>query len=90
MLTPYRRPRANAHRERVIKTFRHEALDWLLIFDEAHLRAVLRQYIDHYNRQRPHLALGLHPPEAITGRGAGPVVRRQRLYGLINEYCRAS
>src|SRR6266516_2826790 len=33
-LTPYRCPRANAHCERMIKTLRHEALDWLLVFDE--------------------------------------------------------
>ncbi len=42
-LTPYRRPKANAHCERVIKTLRHEALDWLLIIGERHLRLVLPQ-----------------------------------------------
>ena len=62
-LTPYRRPRANAHCERVIKTLRHEALDWLPIFGERHLRLVLQQYLDRYNRQRPHLALDLRPPQ---------------------------
>ena len=46
----------------MIKTLRHEALDWLLIFGERHLQLVLRQYIDHYNRPRPHLALDLQPP----------------------------
>src|SRR6266699_620766 len=51
-LTPYRCPRANAHCERMIKTLRHEALDWLLIFGERHLRLVLRQYIEHYKHQR--------------------------------------
>ncbi len=90
VLTPYRRPRANAHCERVIKTLRHEALDWLLIFGEQHLRVVLDQYTEHYNRQRPHLALGLRPPEADAAEGKGPVCRRQLLYGLINEYHRAA
>src|SRR6266487_4151471 len=89
-LTPYRRPRANAHCERVIKTLRHEALDWLLIFGERHLQVVLREYIDHYNRERPHLALDLHPPEPAAGGGSGPVLRQQRLYRLINEYHRAA
>jgi putative transposase len=37
-LTPYRYPRANAHCERMIKTLRREALDWLLIFGERHNR----------------------------------------------------
>lgn len=89
-LTPYRRPRANAHCERVIKTIRHEALDWLLIFDERHLRLVLKEFIDHYNRERPHLALDLRPPEAPRLRGNGQVVRRQSVCGLINEYHRAA
>ncbi len=61
-------------------------LDWLLIFVERHLQLVLRQYIDHYNRQRPHLALELHPPQPAAARGSGPVLRQQRLNGLINEY----
>ena len=89
-LTPYRCPRANAHCERVIKTLRHEALDWLLIFGEGHLRLVLRQYIDHYNCQRPHLALDLRPPQPAAANGSGPVLRQQRLNGLINEYHRAA
>lgn len=89
-LTPYRCPRANAHCERMIKTLRHEALDWLLIFDERHLQLVLQQYIEHSNQQRPHLALALHPPQPIPAPGSGALVRQQRLNGLINEYHRAA
>jgi hypothetical protein len=89
-LTPYRRPRANAHCERAIKTLRHEALDWLIILDERHLRLVLRQYLDHYNRERPHLALHLRPPEGRCATVDGAIVRRPRLFGLINEYRRAA
>jgi transposase InsO family protein len=90
VLTPYRCPRANAHCERVIKTLRHEALDWLLIFSERHLRFVLQAYVMHYNQQRPHLALDLRPPQAASEPGSGPVWREQVLYGLINEYRRAA
>ncbi len=90
VLTPYRRLRANAHCERVIKTIRHEALDWMLIFGERHLRPVLSEYIDHYNRRRPHLALDLHPPLPAPEHGSGAVLRQQRLNGLINEYHRAA
>ena len=89
-LTPYRRPRANAHCERLIKTIRYEALDWLLICGESHLRLVLRQYIDDYNHQRPHLALDLHPPQPAGSHVSGPIVRQPRLGGLINEYHRAA
>ena len=89
VLTPYRRPRANAHCERAIKTFRHEALDWLIIFSEHHLHAVLREYVEHYNHERPHLALDLCAPEPVAQLGCGRVERRTRLYGLISEYHRA-
>ena len=74
----------------MIKTLRHEALDWLLIFGERHLQLVLRQYIDHYNRQRPHLALELRPPEPASTLGSGSVLRQQRLNGLIDEYHRVA
>lgn len=83
-------PHTNAHCERVIKTIRHECLDCLLIFGERHLRSVLREYIEHYNRQRPHLALDLHPPEPTPTLGFGAVLPQQRLDGLINEYYRAA
>lgn len=89
VLTPYRWPRANAHCERVIKTFRHEALDWLIVFGEQHLQEVLKDYLEHYNRERPHLALDLHPPERGVQLRSGSVERRHRLRGLINEYHRA-
>jgi transposase InsO family protein len=74
----------------VIKTLRREALDWLLVFDERHLRLILRRYVDHYNLQRPHLALDLRPPAPRPDGGSGPVVRQSRLFGLINEYRRAA
>lgn len=90
VLTPFRRPRANAHCGRVIKTFRHEALDWMVILDERHLQSVLCEYITHYNRQRPHLALDLCPPEPVAQLGSGRVLRRYRLHGLISEYHRAA
>ncbi len=73
-----------------MKILRHEALDWLPIFGERHLQLVLREYIDHYNRQRPHLALDLHPLQPAAADGLGPVLRQQRLNGLINEYHRAA
>ena len=82
--------RANAHCERVIKTFRHEALDWLVIVGEHHLQAVLGEYLSHYNGQRPHLALDLCTPEPLARLQSGQVVRHRRLHGLISEYHRAA
>ena len=66
-MTPVRTPNANAHAERWIRTIRAECLDWLLIVGRGHLQQILRIYVEHYNRHRPHRALGLEPPSPATG-----------------------
>jgi putative transposase len=60
--TPVRAPKANAIAERFVRTVRAECLDWLLILNRRHLERVLRIYVDHYNRERPHRALKLCRP----------------------------
>ena len=55
--TPVRAPRANAICERVIGTIRRECLDRMLILGRRHLEAVLAEYVEHYNTQRPHRSL---------------------------------
>ncbi len=87
--TPVRAPRANAIAERFVRTVRAECLDWLLILSRRHLEGVLRVYVDHYNRERPHRALELRPPELDERRERSPegeIRRRDQLGGLIHEY----
>jgi transposase InsO family protein len=48
--TPVRSPQANAFCERLIGTIRRECLDWMMLFNEGHLRRILRQWVAHYNR----------------------------------------
>ena len=90
--TPLRAPQANAYAERFVRTVRNECLDWLLIIGRRHLEQVLRIYIQHYNRERPHRGLALQPPEPaqITEPRARAVARRDRLGGLLHEYYRAA
>ena len=90
---PVRAPKANAIAERFVRTGRSECLDWLLILNRRHLESVLRVYVDHYNRERPHRALELRPPDPDTpqaGSHVGEIHRRDRLGGLIHEYHRAA
>jgi putative transposase len=90
--TPVRAPRANAYAERFVRTVRTECLDWLLIVGRRHLEHVLRIYIQHYNRERPHRGLALQPPQAPQPKlpPSGQVHRRDRLGGLVHEYYRAA
>jgi transposase InsO family protein len=63
--TPVRAPKANAYCERLIGTIRRECLDYLIPINERHLRLILREFVGHYNRGRPHSALGPGIPEPI-------------------------
>jgi putative transposase len=91
--TPVRAPKANAVAERFVRTVRSECLDWLLIPNRRHLEHVLRVYAEHYNRQRPHRALALRPPNGRAEASlpaSGEIQRHDRLGGLIHEYYRAA
>jgi transposase InsO family protein len=61
--SPVASPKANAICERVIGTIRRECLDWLIPMSEAHLRAILREWVAHYNGGRCHGALGPGVPD---------------------------
>jgi putative transposase len=90
--TPVRAPQANAYAERFVRTVRNECLDLLLIIGRRHLEHVLRIYVQHYNRERPHRGLALRPPEParITEPPGRDVARRDRLGGLVHEYYKAA
>ena len=74
--TPFRSPGANAVGERVVRTFRAECLDHLIVINEKHLRAVLREFIRYYNHERPHRTLALETPVPRSVMTAGRVVLR--------------
>jgi transposase InsO family protein len=90
LVTPIRAPRATAIAERVVGTLRRECLDHLIVLNERHLGAVLREYVAHYNAQRPHRSLALGPPQPAAQPGTGPVHSRPILGGLHHVYERAA
>jgi transposase InsO family protein len=95
--TAVQAPRMNAICERLIGTLRRELLDRTLILGQAHLRAVLADYQEHYNTARPHQGLGQRIPDGdprprvpAADPGTWQIRRNPVLSGLINEYERAA
>jgi len=95
--TAVQAPRMNAICERLIGTLRRELLDRTLILNQAHLRAVLAEYQEHYNTARPHPCPGQRVPDGDPGSrvtaadpGTCQIRRKPVLSGLINEYKRAA
>ena len=91
-------PKMNALCERLIGTLRRECLDWVIPLSESHLRSLLRAWIQHDNRGRPHMSLGpgIPDPPAITFPKSPSRHRRGESYsvlanpilgGLHHEYC---
>lgn len=84
--TPVRSPMANAHCERVIGTIRRECLDYLIPLNAQHLRRTVREFATHYNRGRPHSALGPGFPEPTKAAGPGPTPASDRRHRLPAGY----
>jgi putative transposase len=101
--SPVASPKANAICERMIGTMRRECLDWMIPVSEAHLRAILKCWVTHYNRGRPHSALGPGVPDPPPASALVPrselrhrlaadalVLVRSILGGLHHEYSLAT
>ncbi|HZK73449.1 MAG TPA: integrase core domain-containing protein [Clostridia bacterium] len=88
--TPLQAPQANAYAERWVGSVRRECLDWLIVGGRGPLERVMDEYVDHYNNERPHRGLQLHPPNGqLCGVGArGAISCRSRLGGLLRGYSR--
>ncbi len=92
--TPVRAPRANAVAERWVRSVRNECLDHMLVFGRRHLEQILRDYLTHYNTERPHRSLALAAPagalQEVRGSPPAEICRRDVLGGLIHEYSAAA
>jgi len=96
--TPVRSPQANSLCERLIGTLRRECRDWIVPLTEEHLQKTLRSWLAHYNRGRPHSALGPgipDPPPALPVQlqrhrhrfdQSTQIVAHSVLNGLHHEY----
>jgi putative transposase len=89
--TPFRAPQAGVA-ERFVRTARSECFDRLLILNQQHLQRIFAAFIAHYNGHRAHRALSLMPPEprrplaTMSPPHDAPILRRDRLGGVVHEY----
>jgi len=87
--TPIKAPKANAIAERWVRSVRNECLDHRLILGHQRLQRTIDEYLDYYNRWRPHRCLGQRAPCAsITQprRRSGKVTAKPILGGLHHVY----
>jgi len=87
-----RAPWQNPFAERVIGSIRRECLDRVIVFNERHLRRLLRAYLAYYNATRPHQALhsnSPHPRE-VQPPTCGRIVAIPQVGGLHHRYQRVA
>ena len=53
ILTPPKSPNCNANAERFVRSIKEECLGRMIFFGEAPLRRALREYVAHFNAERP-------------------------------------
>jgi len=78
----------NGYVERLIGSIRRESLDHLVVFDEAQLRRVLKNYVCYYNQVRPHLSLDKETPDFRRRQKTGRIAAIPMLGGLHHQYVR--
>jgi transposase InsO family protein len=92
VITARKSPWQNPYAERVIGSIRRECLDHVIVFDDKHLRCVLRQYFVYYNNCRPHLSLDGNAPvrREVEPVSNGRVIGIPKVGGLHHYYTRAA
>ena len=89
---PPRSPNLNAYAERFVRSVKEECLSKLIPIGPGMLERSLREYVNHYHRERNHQGVGNQLITPMTARHhvAQTIVRRPRLGGILNFYLRAA
>jgi len=90
IVTSARSPWQNPFAERLIGSIRRECLDHAIVFNERHVRRLLREYFRYYHGSRTHLGLGKDSPETrpVEPPQLGVVRAEPMVGGLHHRYFR--
>jgi putative transposase len=87
---PAHSPNLNAYAERFVLSIKSECLNKLVLLGERHLRRAVGEFVEHYHLERNHQGLDGRLITALPALRTvkAPVVRRERLGGLLKYYYR--
>ncbi len=85
---PSTSPNLNAYAERFVRSIKHECLRHIVPLGERHLRAVVREFVEHYHAERNHQGLSnvIPFPSHDMASPVGRIFRRERLGGVLSFY----
>ena len=63
---PPKRPNLNAYAERFVRSIKEECLHRVVPLGEGHLRLIVHEYVEHYQRERNHQGLDNHEREGLA------------------------
>ena len=82
--------RTNSKCERMNQTIKHECANRLIFIRENSLRKSLKQYQEHYNKERPHQGIENMIPDFPDKQfhDKNEIIQLERLGGLMKYYFR--
>jgi hypothetical protein len=85
-----RSPWQSPYVERLIGSIRRQCLDHVIVFNERHVKRILRSYFEYYHATRTHLSLHKQCPNLRQVQPAerGNVIALPMVGGLHHEYAR--
>jgi putative transposase len=87
-VTSYKSPWQNGVAERFVLSVRTELINHVIIFSEDHLRRLMKEYVDYYNKDRCHLSLNRDSPfgrEVVNKPTENAKVKSSSILGGIHQ-----
>jgi hypothetical protein len=83
-----RSPWQNCYVERLIGSVRRECLNHVIVFNDNHLRRLLKDYFRYYHESRTHLSLNKDAPEcrAVQSNKSERIIQIPQVGGLHHRY----